>query len=330
MRSANEVLALYQGTSEKEKEARATLLVAKTKQATGEAQEAKELAEKVVDMFDKANDPLLQGIALKQLANICFAGGDTIDGWSYAKEALMLFREVQHRHGEAAMLNQIANAHCETGVAEEAVHIAEESVTICRELNDRPQLGRALLAIADAHVAQIRFAKSDQQEQQLNWKSRLAGKEAMATFQMVGDRVGEAAALKTLATAFLNYGNAAEARARAKAAIEIAKDIGDKTMEGENLLLVAQSKLHENKDESARLARLAEKLLREAGASSAAKNAGDVFEFIYNYGKDEKTTQKKAAKAEPDVRTDVTVDVEEGKHRLAYFHGFTGRIIKPK
>lgn len=76
--------------------------------------------------------------------------------------------------------------------------------------------------------------------------------------------------LKSLASAFLNYGNAAEARAKAKQAVDIGKEIGDKRIEGESLLLVAQSKIHENKEEGARLARLSEKLLREAGPNHAS------------------------------------------------------------
>ncbi|CAE7619051.1 GPSM1 [Symbiodinium pilosum] len=328
LKAANEALAFYQGSGS-DAESRLLILVAKTMQAT-EDSGAQEMAQQAVAIFEKTDDRQMQGIALKQLAEICFAGQDNIDGWQYTKEALECFREVGHKSGEAATLCQIASAHVDNGACEEALRIAEEAVTICREKNFRTQLGTTLNIIASAYVAQLPTARSDQQEQQINWKARLAGKEALAILQSVGDRVGEAQTLKSLASAFLNYGNAAEARARAKLAVDIGKEIGNKRIEGENLLLVAQSKIHENKEEGARLARLSEKLLREAGAPSAARGAGDVYDFIRDYGVQRKETKKDRPKQEADVKTDITVDIEEGKHRLGYFHGFTARAVRPR
>lgn len=244
---------------------------------------------------------------------------------------MSLFREVGNKHGEVAMICQVAKAHVEYGSCEQAIHIAEEGMSMCRDSGDRPQLGAMLSVIASAHLGQIVMARSDQQEQQMNWKARLAGKEALAVLQSIGDRVGEAQVLKTLASAFLNYGNAAEARAKAKAAVEIGKDIGSKRIEGENLLLVAQTKIVENKEEGARLARMSEKLLREAGDSSAAKSAGEVYDYIRDYGKvkDDKV-QKKVSSAPADFKTDIVCDVDDAERRLAYFHGFTARQIRPK
>mgnify|MGYP002803559830 FL=1 len=329
LRAANEVLAIYQGSGS-DAECSALLLLATTKQALGESNEAQDIAQKAVEIFEKKGDRQMQGITLKQLADICLAGGHNIDGWQYTREALECFREAKHRRGEASTICQIAAAHVENGVFEEALRIAEEGVAMCRESNDRPQLGATLNVIANAHVGQLRFARSDQQEQQMNWKARLAGKEALAILQSVGDRVGEANALKSLASAFLNYGNAAEARSKAKQAVDIGKEIGSKQIEGENLLLVAQTKIHENKEEGARLARLSEKLLREAGVASGARNAGDVHDFIRGYGVAPKEAKKKGPSQPADLKTDIVVDMEDAKHRLAYFHGFTARSVRPR
>lgn len=329
LRAANEALAIYQGSAS-DGESCALLLVAKTKQALGDSGEAQELAQKAVDIFEKKGDRQMQGVTLKQLADICLAGGHNIDGWQYTREALECFREVGYKRGEASTICQIAAAHVENGVFEEALRIGDEGIAICREKNYRQLLGATLNVIADAHVGQLRFARSDQQEQQMNWKARLAGKEALGILQSVGDRVGEANSLKSLASAFLNYGNAAEARSKAKQAVEIGKVIGNKQIEGENLLLVAQTKIHENKEEGARLARLSEKLLREAGVASAARNAGDVYDFIRGYGVAAKETKKDRIQQPLDLKTDITVDIEEGKHRLGYFHGFTARAVRPR
>merc|ERR1711941_1442 len=77
-------------------------------------------------------------------------------------------------------------------------------------------------------------------EANLNAEARKKGKEALAIFQDLGDLAGQAKCLNVLAMAFLGFGNLNEGKAKAKAAVQLCQEIGDKIGEGINLLLVAQ------------------------------------------------------------------------------------------
>merc|ERR1712060_108517 len=102
-------------------------------------------------------------------------------------------------------------------------------------------------------------------------KARVAGKEALEIFQALGYKQGIVQALNVLAWAFLEYGNYLEAKSKAKAAVEICQEIGDKVGEGMNLLLIAQTRLADNKEEAMRLAKLGEKIIKDAGNAGLSK-----------------------------------------------------------
>merc|ERR1712242_686455 len=113
-----------------------------------------------------------------------------------------------------------------------------------------------------------------------NAEARKKGKEALAIFQDLGDIAGQAKCLNVLSMAFLGFGNINEGKAKAKAAVQLCEETGDKIGEGINLLLVAQTRIYDNKDEAMRLARLAEKLLKETGEIEYMKGAEDIVEHI--------------------------------------------------
>merc|ERR550532_329427 len=114
--------------------------------------------------------------------------------------------------------------------------------------------------MADGHMAEITAGTAGYREGHLNWQARLKAKEALSIFQTIGNIPGQAKCLNVLAQAFIQYGNVAEGKAKAKAAVQLCKELEDKEGEGMNLMLVAQARIYDNKDEALRLARLAEKL----------------------------------------------------------------------
>lgn len=339
LKIAAEAVALFEGVKDPEGQVTAFLLSADANVAAGQYEVAQKEAQKAVEIWENAVEKVKQARALNRLAKACFAGGNTIDGWQYAKEALQLYRDAKNKRGEITAICDIALAHLEAETYEEAVRIAEEGVSICRDSPDRPLLAKALFTAAKASVIQVTtVVLPEVKEQQVNWRARLAGKEALAIFQQIGDRKGEADALNVLATAFLGYGNVAEAKAKGKQAVEISKEIGDKKGEGENLLLVAQSRVHDNREEATRLARVAERLLREASGGKIAKRTSDVLDHLRDwdsYKREEKRETKPAAGpagggAFSMEKTDVVLDFENMSLRAAYFHGFTSRAARSR
>merc|ERR1719245_30233 len=100
-------------------------------------------------------------------------------------------------------------------------------------------------------------AAEGSKETSLNADARKKGKEALAIFQDLGDLAGQAKCLNVLALAFLAFGNFHEGKAKAKAAVQLCEETGDKIGQGINMLIVAQTRIFDNKDEAMRLGRLA-------------------------------------------------------------------------
>merc|ERR1712039_243577 len=137
--------------------------------------------------------------------------------------------------------------------------------------------------------------------------------------------------LNVLSMAFLGFGNINEGKAKAKAAVQLCEETGDKIGQGINLLLVAQTRIFDNKDEAMRLARLAEKLLKETGEIEYAKGAEDVVEFVRESdrsGGKKKGADKTKLSDIQSEKTDVVMDLDYGKTRGAYFHAFTARTAR--
>lgn len=332
LRVANDLLGLAEGSGDLRAESRGLSAVLNACLAAGEGESAQQAARKVVDIWQ--GDKLRQAIALRRFSDACFVAGNNVDGWQNAKQSLELFREVGHKRYEVEMLCQISSAHAKQGNHDQAIMIADEGVNIGRATPDRAVLAMALETFASANCSALKADVSEIQDQQLNWKTRIAGKEALAIYQEIGDKAGEAKMLNVLALAFLSYGNAAECKAKSKAAADICKEMGDKAGEGSNLLLLAKSRVQDNKEEAARLAKLAERLLRESGLVDAAKEASDLLDKVRDNVSEAK--QEKAKKPAPQSaamdKSEITLDIEDGSgslKRSAHFWGFTSRTAKP-
>jgi len=289
------------------------------------------MASKAVELFENAMDKRSQAMALRKLAETCFANNNLTDGWTYVKEARNICASVGNKKGEASALCQIAAAHMNMGSFEEGGLIADEGIKLCREEDYKEDLANMLWTVADGNMAAIMAGASGPTESHLNFSARKKGKEALAIFQQLGNIAGQVKSLNVLAMAFISYGNVAEGKAKSKAAVQLAKEMEDKEAEGLNMLLVAQARIYDNRDEALRLARLAEKLLKESGTADEQKGAEDVVEFIRDFertgGKKEKESKVKLSDIQSE-KTDITGDLEFGKIRSCYFHNFTARLAR--
>mmetsp|Transcript_40128 Transcript_40128/g.125207 ORF Transcript_40128/g.125207 Transcript_40128/m.125207 type:complete len:525 (-) Transcript_40128:126-1700(-) len=331
LRAANEIVGIYQGGDDTARMGASMLLVSDVRKAMGETAEAEEMASKAVELFEDAMDRRAQAMALRKLADTCFANNNQTDGWTYVREARDICASIGNKKGEASALCQIAAAHVALGSFEEGGHIAEEGIKLCREEDYKEDLATMLWTVADGHMAEIMAGAAGPRESHLNWMARKKGKEALALYQHLGNLAGEVKCLNVLSMAFISYGNVAEGKAKAKSAVQIAKEMEDKEAEGLNLLLVAQARLYDNRDEALRLARLAEKLLKESGTPDEIKGAEEVVEFIRDFertgGKKDKEAKIKLSDVQSE-KTDITGDLEFGKVRKCYFHCFTARLAR--
>merc|ERR1712187_315960 len=199
---------------------------------------------------------------------------------------------------------------------------------LCRENGYKKQLGNILCSVATANMNRLISGAST--ETLLNWKARVAGKEALEIFQALGYKQGIVQALNVLAWAFLEYGNYLEAKSKAKAAVEICQEIGDRVGEGMNLLLIAQTRLADNKEEAMRIAKLGEKVIKESGNSDLAKEATDMVESFRDMDSQKKEKETKVSSEVQSDKTDYTLDMEYGKIRMVYFDAFIARALRTR
>lgn len=334
LRSANEIVGIYEGSDSVVKSGAAMLVVSEVRKAMSEPGEAEEVASKAVELFENASEKRLQAMALRKLAETCFANNNPTDGWTFVKEARELSKSVSDEKAEASIIGQIAAAHINAGNFEEGGMIGEEGINLCRTNGFQDELANLLWTMADGNIAWIQTGAHPHMHNHVNWQARTKAKEALAIYQMLGNLPGQAKCLNVLAMASIQGGFIAEGKARAKAAVQVCKEIEDKDGEGMNLLLVAQTRLYDNKDEALRLARLAEKLLKEGGNLELIKGAEQVVEYCRDFdGKGGKKTKEELKAKLSEVqseKTDITMDLDFGKSRGAYFHGFTARATRAR
>jgi len=325
LRVGNQLVGLFEGQDLKRHGA-ALFFIADIRAAMEEYEEAMDIARRAVEMFEM-QDKKGQAAATRRLAQACFAKGEDTDGWMYVMEALELYREVGCVKCEVEMLNDVASAHFRTGTHKEGQGIAEEGARLARESGLRKQYADMLQSQARS-MLDLDTVLGNAAEHQLNWKARLAAKDALNTYQDIGDLRGQMKSQNTLALAFMSYGNALEGRAKAKAAMEISKIMNDKGSEGANLLLVAQSRFHDNREEASRLASQAQRLIKEGGDQVVIREAQDVVDVLRDDGKQEKKKKDKAPQQAQSSKIDLTLDYDFGKTRAAYFHGFISRSTR--
>jgi tetratricopeptide (TPR) repeat protein len=331
IRAANLALGIFEGSGDADMEAAAYLMVADARIAGGDYESAKEACSKASDCAIVSGNMYKKGLALMKLAEAQVGAEDPEDANASYQEAVEGMRAAGNRYGEATAIIAMAKADIEAGNAEDARFNAEEAEEICRKDKFKALLADALCTGADANMAMVYSGTST--DIMHNFNARTAGKEALTIYRAVRNKKGTVQALNILAAAFFEYGNYFEARAKAKLAVEISQDIGDTKEEGRSMLMVARTRLGDNKEEAVRLAKLAEKLVKESGDTILAKDAGEVLDFLRDYdpkAKSKDDGKAAAASAAQSAKSDYTLDFDYGKIRGVYFDAFTARALRTR
>lgn len=330
LRAANEAFGIYEASGE-DGEAPALLMVAEARMVAGDYEASKEAARQAIDLCNVAGDFHGKAGAICKLAKAQFLAEDPEDGFSSLQEALETYRTAGSQHGEATIINEIAAENSKVGSFEDALFIAAEGEDICRNNGLKALLAAILTTRATACMGRINSGQST--DTHLNWQARVAAKEALSICRELGDKKGAVKALYVLSQAFFEYGNYMEARAKAKLAVEICYDIGDKANEGMNLIMVAQTRLVDNKEEAVRLAKMADKLIKDSGDTELAKDSAEALDFIRDWDpkKKEKEEAAKARSSEAQsAKTDYTLDFDYMKTRAVYFDAFIARALRAR
>ena len=145
------------------------------------------------------------------------------------EEALPIYREVGHRAGEAATLNNMGLVYDATGRPSEALAMYEEALPIRREVGDRAGEAATLNNIGMVYWATGRPSEALALYEQ-----------ALPIRREVGDRAGEATTLNNMAGVYYATGRGPEALALYEEALPIYREVGDRAGEADTLWKLAR------------------------------------------------------------------------------------------
>jgi CHAT domain-containing protein len=158
----------------------------------------------------------------------------------FFQQALIIYRQIKDRQGEAYALGNIGSVYGNLGNLSRAIDYFKQGLAIAQEIND-PQL--ETLTQRDLSLAQRRNnprkAEADrlimQWYQQFNTSQLEAGLESLqkarTIYQEIKDRKGEGTAFLHLGRTYINLGNYPKAIKYSQQSLTIAREIKDRELE---------------------------------------------------------------------------------------------------
>ncbi len=188
--------------------------------AQGELRAAKTYVERAVKLFRETGDPRWLARALSTLGGVDHELGDFASTRRHFDESIGLHRQTGDGKGLAIALSNMSVLHSTLGETREAIYALEEAIerlrAVGRDDPDADVLGRSLLNLG------VLYGQ--------DWTAvRRAYDEALETFTSMRNDHGRSEALLALAEVDRHDGLINVARARAEEALEIARQLGDKS-----------------------------------------------------------------------------------------------------
>lgn len=241
---ATEALALCQRLQDKKLEAATLVALAMVHVAGGDRGQAQEAADAALVHFRAMADALGQARALHAGAIARAMGGthsEYEDGLELAKEAQAIYWDLGLKRAHASELVTIARLHVEMSNGADGALVAADALEFLRGLDDKAGLRTlAWSALVEAHQAEEHDTEAVQ-----------VAREAMAQFQMEGDKRQQALAQDVLAHALLAAGDVEDSVHVARAAVAICMELGDNEWEAAAQLTVSQALSRQKRHEEA-------------------------------------------------------------------------------
>jgi CHAT domain-containing protein len=194
-------------------------------------------------------------------------------------QALMAFRQLKNREGEARALNNLGVAYDALSAYSKAIANLNQSLAIAREIKDRLGEGRALNNLGNAYDSLGNYPKAIEYHDQ-----------RLAIAREIKDRLGEEQSLGNLGNVYKSLGNYPKAIEYQEQSLAIAREINDRRGEGQSLgnlgsayrLLGNYPKAIEYQEQHLAIAREIKDRLEEGNALG---NLGNAYEALGNYPK---------------------------------------------
>jgi len=227
-----------------------------------ENKESLSVARQAAQLFQKIGDKQKGARALQTAATALMTKGKIKgEALDLAEESRDLYRQAGDSRGEAAVLFTLAHANLMMKSYDKALQFAEESAEAFNKLEDRANEAATLLELANAHLARMEENKDPCD----GTYAIRAARDAARLYRSVSDERGEVEALHALANAQVSEELYYQATESAEEGRRLAHKLGDQTLEGSALIVIARTHWADRDAQRAiGFAREAEALFREA------------------------------------------------------------------
>jgi len=188
-----------------------------------------EFQERSLAIVREIGDRHWEGQILGNLGTAYFQLGDAHRAIEFHEQRLAIAREIGDRHGKGGALLNLGNTYALLGDARRAIEYLEQSLVIAQEIGDRQTEGQASGSLGQNyrrlgnHTAGLRYSIK-----------------ALAIFRLVGDRSSEAAELSFQGHTYLAMNDLEKATKCWRESLDIAEEIGDMLLAGNNEFMIAQ------------------------------------------------------------------------------------------
>ncbi|WP_287251579.1 MULTISPECIES: CHAT domain-containing tetratricopeptide repeat protein [unclassified Moorena] len=230
-------------------------------------------------IYKQIGDRLGEANSLNNLGNAYNHLGDYKKAIDYYQKSLAIAREIGHREGEAGSLTNLGNAYQNLGDYKKAIDYYQQSIAIDRKISDRLGEASSLNNLGSAYDNLGDYKKAIDYHQQ-----------SLAIVREISDRLGEAYSLNNLGNAYYDLGDYKKAIDYHQQSIAIAREIGHRLGEARSLSNLGNvyDSLEDYKkaiDYYQQSIAIAREIGHREGKASSLNNLGNAYDNLGDYKK---------------------------------------------
>lgn len=299
----------------------ALLCIAELQMSTGDFKGAMSTAKNAAETLEKAGNAAGQALAVARSASAALSTANYVpEGFELADKALALLDSAGEKSGQIPLKLDMARAKLDAEAYIEAEDLAEEAQQTAKSISDLNQEAASALLLATIRLnIAVEDAKDKPEADTVT--ATEAARDALFLFRKLGDRLGEAAAMRKLAQVRYQSGARDMAKMAAEEAQTMFRELGDPQGEAESVLLIAHVMHTDDHLDSAK--RFATKAFALFESIQDGKGMESCTEFLdkLKLAQSEKIRTEKAAKktVSDSGLVKLVTSVDETSHLLSYF-----------
>eukprot|EP00747_Dinoflagellata_sp_TGD_P165251 gnl/TRDRNA2_/TRDRNA2_186294_c0_seq1.p1 gnl/TRDRNA2_/TRDRNA2_186294_c0~~gnl/TRDRNA2_/TRDRNA2_186294_c0_seq1.p1 ORF type:complete len:802 (-),score=253.78 gnl/TRDRNA2_/TRDRNA2_186294_c0_seq1:129-2534(-) len=253
----------------------------------GQFEEALKAASDGREILAQRGDKVGEAIAIMVMGCVYQTVGMYDDAFQHVKKSRDVFKREREWKLQVKALKTLANMFIENDNPQEAAKLAHEALTICQKEKDRQQEVVMAIYAAQTHVAVLaqESAKEggiNQRQYLVEWEKALAAaNQAKKQAQKLGDTGTLANALYEVGEVYMVNHRFDDALNASSEAVDLFREVENKTGEGATLILMSNIYMHTGKlEEALGAATMGLALAQETNDEEGEKMANSIIEKV--------------------------------------------------